>query len=125
MRAVFTPFLGVYALKNANHYVAFFESKQSLSGWHKDFHMNRGFAQTFRMKYMLEKCTKASEHISNAEQIMSEQLPRYFSEDTAAEWIETNIQPVQDLISKKKAQVDRALSTDTWPRIPLHNKPIS
>ena len=112
-------------MKNANHYVSFLESKQSLSGWHKDYHMKRGFSQTFRMNYMLEKCTKATEHINNAEQIMQEQLPLYFSQDTVKEWIETNIRPVKDLITKKKGQVDRALSIDTWPRRPLHNKPVS
>lgn len=115
--------LGVYALKNAQFYVNFFESKNSISGWHKDFHMKHNFAQTFRMKYLLEKCTKAQGYIAEASSIMEEQLARYFSEDTVHEWIETYIDPLQNQIAEKKSQVDKALLVDTWPRRPLHNKP--
>lgn len=112
--------VGVYELKNAQFYVNFFNDKGALSGWHKDYNMQRNFAQHFRMNYLLEKCNNALEHLANAETIMSQQLPMFFSKETTVEWIESYITPMKSIVYTKKVQAESALKTDTWPRRPIH-----
>ena len=56
-----------------------------------------------------------------AENIMKQQLPKYFSDETVTEWLDTNIKPLKEQLSTKLSQVEDALKIDTWPRRPIHD----
>lgn len=72
------------------------------------------------MDNLKDKCDSALRHLSTAESIMKRELPRFFSEETAVEWVDTHITPVKEKIEKKKKLTEDALSVDTWPRRPIH-----
>ena len=52
---------------------------------------------------------------------MKQQLPKYFSDETVTEWLDTNIKPLKEQLSTKLSQVEDALKIDTWPRRPIHD----
>ena len=110
---------GAYELKNAYFYLNYLSNKESLSGWHKEYNLKRNFVQRRKMKLLLEKCLQAKGHLALAENIMKQQLPQVFSEETATEWLHTNIEPLKNELSTKMSQAQQALKADTWPRRPI------
>jgi len=108
-------------VKNAQYYASFLNSKGSLLAWHKEYNLKRDFSHSSRIKFLLEKTSKGYTYVTKAEAIMNSELPKYFSEETHVEWMETNIKPLKDLLQSKIAEAERLLKLDTWPRRPIHN----
>lgn len=111
---------GIYALKNAHYYAGFLDGKQSVSGWSKDYHMRRQFSQPFRLEYLRGRCNVTLVALRKAEEKMQKYLPKYFSEETTVEWLETYITPMRETVLTLKNKTETLLSVDTWPRRPIH-----